>query len=432
MADVEHQIIAKVIRDQDMVALTEARITRDFFIDVEHLMVFDWMAEHWAKYGVAPSEQALRANYPNYKLPATPEPMAYYVDKIRHRQRYNVLAEAVSDSAELLDSDVGDVTTEVQNLLQSALADVNASTSSLLDHNLTDPEEFDRLFDHYAALTKDPGALRGLPTGFPTIDMATMGLQPKQLVTLAGPPKWGKSTVALCIADNVVQAGHDVLLVSFEMSYDEQAARWVGLRAKLNYRRLLKGKMNDFDEKRLDRVLEKLEKGSKKLILSEDISATTTVSGIIAKIQQHKPALVIIDGVYLMEDERGEAAGSAAALTNITRMLKRAAQLYEVPIFITTQVLYSKMRGNTVTERSIGWSSSFVQDSDTVLVGELRDPDVADGGDQQHWLKVVASRSGPRAECQIDFDWSTSTFSEFATEYELEDEDEYDAEASRG
>lgn len=423
MADVERLLLAKVIRDQAMAEFAETRITDKFFIDEEHLMVLAWMQEHYSKYGSSPGEQALKANYPNYRLPATPEPLTYYVDQLRKAYRYDTIGRAVSDAAEVLE-DEGDEA-EAQRLLELALNEVNTVASPLSDHNLTDPEAFDKLFDFYASLTENPGALRGYSTGWPTLDLATMGLQNGQLVTVVGPPKGGKSTVMLSAAAHVQQhTDVDVLMISFEMSYEEIVARWVGLRAHLNYRRLLKGKMNALDEKRLNKVLKKLEKGETKLTLSTDISSTLTVSGVIAKVQQHKPKALFIDGVYLMDDEHGEPKGSSQAITNITRSLKRVAQVFNIPVVISTQTLYSKMRGQSIKAASIGYSSSFGQDSDTVIAVEPRED--AETGDNEHWLKVLLSRSGPQMEVQIDFDWQTSTFSEFGGTYEADDPDEED------
>jgi len=427
MADVERDLLSKVLREGAMADLAEAKIGLDFFVDEEHRQVLTWMQEHWRLYGTAPTVKALRAEKPTWKLSETLEPLAYYVDKARDAYKYDVTGQAVQEAAQLLENRQ---TAAAVQVLQAALADVNTVLSPLKDHNLTDPAAFERAYEYFEMLRENPGKLRGYGTGWPTLDLATMGLQPGQLVTFVGPPKAGKSTVMLAVADYINQLieekdslGVEVLLISFEMSHAEQQARWVGLRAGTNYRRLLKGKMNETDVKRLDRTLTKLQKGAAPFILSEDVSSTTTVSGIIAKVQQHKPKVLFIDGVYLMDDENGEPKGSAAAITNITRSLKRVAQLFGIPVVISTQTLYSKMRGQSIKASSIGYSSSFGQDSDTVIAIEPREED----GDTEVWLKVLLSRSGPLVEVQIDFDWSTSTFSEYALDYaNVEDPDEED------
>lgn len=421
MADIERLLIAKVIADRDITAIIDGKITDDFFLDEEHLGVLGWMREHFTEHGSSPSEQALKANYPTYRLPETPEPMGWYLAEIRKKHRYEVLSEAVQEAAYDLEEEKLDA---ASRRLQKALDQSNADISPLRDHELTDPEEFDKIWDYYASLTDNPGSLRGISSGWPTIDLATMGFQPGQLITMVGPPKGGKSTVMLSACDAVALGGHDALMVSFEMSYDEMAARWVGQRVGINYRRLLKGKMNETDELRFQKLMARLKKSDSRLVLSDDISATTTVSGIIAKIQLHKPRVVFIDGVYLMDDEHGEPKGSAAAITNITRSLKRVAQVFGITIVISTQTLFSKMKGQSIKAASIGYSSSFGQDSDVVLAAEPRE---AEDGSKEYFLKILLSRSGPNIDVQINFDWETSNFEEYAaSQGPIEDPDEED------
>jgi len=212
-----------------------------------------------------------------------------------------------------------------------------------------------------------------------------------------------QDSTAVTRADGSRDRLKDVLL--------DYEARWLGMRAQINYRRLLKGKMTDNDRARLDMVSMVLndDPDRPKFILSEDTTSTTTVSGIIAKIQQHKPKAVFIDGVYLMDDENGESKGSSQALTNITRSLKRVGQTFEIPIICTTQTLHSKMKGGTkVSASSVGYSSSFSQDADTLIGLEAEESD----GVMTHRLKVLLSRSGPTTQVELDFDWSKSIITE--------------------
>ena len=145
-------------------------------------------------------------------------------------------------------------------------------------------------------------------------------------------------------------------------------------------------------------------------LMSEDVSSLTTVSAIAGKLQQHKPDVLFIDGVYLMDDENGEPKGSPQALTNITRSLKRLAQRFDIPIIGTTQVLGWKLgnrKSRQITADSIGYTSSFAQDSDLV-VGVESDPDIED----QAILRVVLARTAPKGEVRIKWDWANMDFSE--------------------
>jgi replicative DNA helicase len=149
-------------------------------------------------------------------------------------------------------------------------------------------------------------------------------------------------------------------------------------------------------------------------IMTEDASSLTTVSAIAGKIQQYRPGLVIVDGVYLMDDENGEPKGSPQALTNITRSLKRLAQKFDVPLIGTTQVLSWKLgnkKSRQISADSIGYTSSFAQDSDLIL-GVESDPDI----DNQAIVRVVLARTAPKGEIRIKWDWDTMDFTEVGEE----------------
>jgi replicative DNA helicase len=111
-----------------------------------------------------------------------------------------------------------------------------------------------------------------------------------------------------------------------------------------------------------------------------------------------------------MDDENGEPKGSPQALTNITRALKRVAQNEDIPIIGTTQVLSWKLnnkKSRKITSDSIGYTSSFAQDSDLVL-GVEADPDI----ENQAIIRVVLARSAPVGEIRINWDWANMDFTE--------------------
>jgi hypothetical protein len=92
-------------------------------------------------------------------------------------------------------------------------------------------------------------------------------------------------------------------------------------------------------------------------------------------------------------------------LTNITRGLKRVAQRLNIPVIITTQTLLWKMKGGKVSADSIGYSSSFFQDSDVILGLEPIESD-----EFKRLLKVVQARNCGPTETSITWKWDTGCF----------------------
>jgi replicative DNA helicase len=245
--------------------------------------------------------------------------------------------------------------------------------------------------------------LLGLPTGFSKIDEATAGLQGGQLITVIAPPKTGKSQIALRIAANIHNAGKIPMFQSFEMNNHEQVQRYLAMSANLNSGRFRRGKLTGNEEDRLLKSLDDLK--TKHPFHFVDAINGLTIDSLVAKAEQLNPDVLFVDGVYLMLDQVTGEANTPQALTNITRGLKRVAQKLDIPVIITTQTLLWKMKGGKVSADSIGYSSSFFQDSDVILGLEP-----IEAVDDARTLRIVQSRNCPPDSTAITWRWDAGCF----------------------
>jgi DnaB-like helicase C terminal domain len=161
-----------------------------------------------------------------------------------------------------------------------------------------------------------------------------------------------------------------------------------------------------------DEEMTKIKKGFRLLkhvspfIISADISATTTVSGLSGKIDQHKPDILFVDGVYLMDNEVGAEPFSTQAYTSVSRGLKRLAQRTKIPVVGTVQALTGKMgKDGAVTMHSLGWTSAWAQDADIILGVER-------GEANNVRLRVVAGRDVTTCDLQMVCNWDETHFEE--------------------
>jgi hypothetical protein len=91
--------------------------------------------------------------------------------------------------------------------------------------------------------------------------------------------------------------------------------------------------------------------------------------------------------------------------------MKRMAQVRQIPIAISTQVLTWKMdRKRGVTTGSIGYASSFGQDSDVLIGVEPTDDDTINK------VKILDGRNVKRMEIYVKWDWDTGVFEEVERE----------------
>lgn len=340
----------------------------------------------------------------------TGETFSGLFEELLDAYRTTQVISAVSTAMGKLDKD--DVTGAMEDL-QKGLQKASYEASRLRDLDII--SNWEERYAKYEEMRNNPNALRGIPTGFAGLDRITHGLRPQQFIVMAGEPKRGKSLFALIMANSAHRYGRRPFFISFEMSIEEQAARLDALAAGVNYDNILSGKLSPQEMSRIKRMMIQ-RKNMQPFMFSEDTSSLTTLSAISGKCQEYKPDLLIVDGMYLMDDENGEPKGSPQALTNISRGLKRISQRFDIPLLGTTQVLGWKLgnkKTRAITGDSLGYTSAYVQDTD-LLLGVERNPDI----ENQSIIRVVEARTAPRAEIHVQWNWKTMEFTE------IEDGDE--------
>lgn len=411
MVNVEQQFICRVIKDLDLQPALEARIGVDHLVGEEHRVVYALVLEHWRTYGKVPARSIVEKNYPNWKFVQANEPMEYYVAQLGREHQHRIGMGGMQELIPLFNKGP-DFVGAAGDLMATLLTDMRASAYvSVPDREII--STYEDWLETYAERAKNPDGLLGIATGFPTIDRATLGLQPEQFVLVIGPPAAGKSTLVLKVAANIVQQpAAKVLFIGFEMSNDEQTARAHAMLAGVSHHRLITGRLAPSEDRQFRARLDELVDAKSRMVLVGDRAGVLTVSSVAAKIIEHQPQLVVIDGLYLMSDEHGERPGSPQALTNITRDVKRLAQRVQLPILASTQALSNKMGARGVSLDSIGYSSSFAQDAD-VIIGIQPAP-----GDDTTMMEVrlLKVRSGPCGNLMIDFDWDCGSFRELSAD----------------
>lgn len=417
MASAEHLLISKVIQTRDLTVALKSGVKEDHFTK-EWSKVWSWVVTFWRDHGEVPTKRALSQEFGDIRLiSAEEEPFTALIDEVYNSYRHRNLLEAMALAVPSLESgDTAKALLELSKGVQLA----SAETARLRDINLIDTWE--QRVDKYKELQSTPNALRGIPTGLLGLDRITSGFRPQQLITFVGEAKKGKSLMTLIMANAAHLHGKSPLFVSFEMSAEEQAARYDAIVSKVSYTNILRGSLTNNELAKITDTL-RMRKNMHPFIVTEDTSSLTTVSALAAKVKEFKPDILFVDGVYLMDDENGEPKGSPQALTNITRSLKRLAQNSDIPVIGTTQVLSWKLgnkKSRRITADSIGYTSSFAQDSD-LIVGVESDPDI----DNQSIIRVVLARSAPLGEIRINWDWNNMDFTEVGEDDDNDDSDSW-------
>ena len=396
-ADNEHRLLSKVIKDREIIPVLQRGITDAWFLDDDNKRVWMFVRKHYSEYSEVHTVTTVKDHYPNYKVLDVEDSIDYLLDTMVDFRRRMLTRQGLELAVEELQT----------NDHEAALRAMEATVTRVNEQGVLGTHEVDltkntqERYDQYVALLNEE--LLGIPTGFIKIDEATAGLQGGQLITIIAPPKTGKSQIALQMAINTHEMGKIPMFQSFEMNNHEQQQRHDSMRAHLDHSRLRRGKLSPTEDARYIEMLDRMETMHPFHLV--DAVNGITVSALAAKIEHLKPDIVFVDGVYLMMDELTGEMNTPQAITNITRAMKRLAQRINKPIIITTQTLLWKMRAGKVTADSIGYSSSFFQDSDVILGLEPVEED-----DTIRLLKVVASRNCGPTETSLTWRWKTGCF----------------------
>lgn len=407
MASSELYLISKVIHDHDLTVPIRAGVKPIHMVG-EWVTVWQWLTDYNRKHGAVPTERVFSQEFGDITLydpsEVAPETYTGLLDEILGSYRKRCLLDSLQPAIAHLNKEEVD---EAFKVLASGMQKASVEAARLRDVDII--QNWEVRLARYEEMRNTPNALRGIPTGFAGLDRITQGLRPQQFIVFAGEPKRGKSLFALILANEAHNHGKRPLFVSFEMSIEEQEARYDALISKIPYSRILSGDLSKSEMERI-RVVLRTKKNMQPFVFTEDSSSLTTVSALANKVQEFQPDVLFVDGVYLMDDEEGEPKGSPQALTNVTRSLKRLAQRFDIPVVATTQVLSWKLNNRktrAVTADAIGYTSSFAQDAD-LLLGVERNPDL----DDQAIIRVVIARSSPTGEVHVKWDWQTMEFEE--------------------
>jgi replicative DNA helicase len=410
----DHQLglLSKIIHGTDMVTAINARVTLEFFTDDKYHRVYEYLQDHWRKYGTSADLAVVNSAFPSYEWPVFGQSIDYFIDSLRQRRKEVILMDTLATAALYVsEKDNPDRIDMLESIIREGLIKVRLETTPTHDVDFIQraPEILARL----AERSLDPGFLRGISTGVHGIDYVTGGLQAEQLVVVIGLPKAMKSSTLLYIATAIHRQGKTALFVGFEMSNEEQEDRLTSLYSKVGLTKVMNGTYNHREELRIEQALKLISHSPIPFITSVDMDSAMTVNGIQAKLMEYQPDAVLIDGAYLMQSELPKAEpGSAQALADIARGLKRLAQAQQIPIVVTTQATETRARGGKLTAASAMYTQAWRQSADVLLGVERVDPEAPDTGEVMVRFKVLASRAGPRAESMLAWDWSEGRMDE--------------------
>jgi len=235
----------------------------------------------------------------------------------------------------------------------------------------------------------------------------TSGLQPGDLIIIAGRPSMGKTAIALNMAEYVaVEYGAPVGVFSMEMGGAQLAMRMLASIGRLDSSRVRTGKLNDDEWSRLSFALGKLHEAP----IYIDESGGLTPGNLRARARRlhrqcGKLGLIVIDYMQLMTTAR-QGENRATEISEISRSIKSLAKELQVPIIALSQ-LSRKVEERTDKRpmmSDLRESGAIEQDADVIMMMYREDyykPDTQDKGVAE--VIIGKQRNGPTGTVRLAF-----------------------------
>jgi replicative DNA helicase len=335
-----------------------------------------------------------------------------YAQVVRERASLRNLIEAAQEIADSGFSPEGRTSAELIDQAEALIMQISEQGAKA-----GAPQEVNPLLQSALArieeLFNSDGDITGLTTGFKDLDGMTSGLQPSDLVIVAGRPSMGKTSFAMNLVENAVlhqmqQEGpkKPVLVYSMEMPAESLMIRMLSSVGRIDQTRIRNGKLEQEDWPKLTTAVNKLK--DVPLYIDDSSALTPTeVRSRARKVARENGGLgmIMIDYLQLMQ-VTGSGEGRTAEISEISRSLKAIAKEFDCPVVALSQLNRSlEQRPNKRPVNSdLRESGAIEQDADVIMFiyrDEVYNEDSPDKGVAE--IIIGKQRNGPIGTCRLAF-----------------------------
>jgi replicative DNA helicase len=256
--------------------------------------------------------------------------------------------------------------------------------------------------------------ITGLETGYAELDQLTSGLQPGELVIVAGRPSMGKTSLALNIAANAALRGDTIAIFSLEMSTESLVQRLICAEGNIRMFNLRRGRLAPDEKAGLVAALGKLATASMYIDDTPGLSSLDIRARARRLRAKSELSLIVIDYLQLMESHsfrRGDP-NRQQEISDITRSLKAMAKELNVPVMVLSQLSRAPDRRDDKRPQlsDLRESGSIEQDADVVMflyreaayrAKDIREMD--ENEKRKSELIVAKQRNGPVDNIELVF-----------------------------
>jgi len=347
-----------------------------------------------------------------------------YAEIVRER---SIMRKLVTVGSEIAESAFVPQGRDAQQLLDEAEAKIfkiaeadGSATQGFIDIKELLGPVVNRIEELYQR--EDQSHVTGIATGFDDLDERTSGLQPGDLIIVAGRPSMGKTAFSLNIAEHIaLEIKKPVAVFSMEMAAIQLATRMVGSVGRLDQHKMRNGKLDEEDWPRLTMALGKLNEAPLYIDEGAGLNAFELRARArrLQKSCKQNLGLIVVDYLQLMSANGGRASENRATeISEISRSLKSLAKELNVPVIALSQLNRSveQRPDKRPVMSDLRESGAIEQDADLILFiyrDEVYNPDSEDKGTAE--IIIGKQRNGPIGRVRLTFLGQYTRFENFAS-----------------
>ena len=345
-----------------------------------------------------------------------------YAELVRERSVQRRLAQVATEIAESAlapsGKEVGQLLDEAESKIFQIAESGARKDQGLLGIKPILAKVYERI--DYLHNQDNPSDVTGVPTGFTDIDIRTAGLQPGDLIIIAGRPSMGKTAFALNIAEHVAlhpSVAMPVAIFSMEMSSSQLAMRMLASLGRVDAHKLRTGRLSDEEWSQLTEAMGRLHEAKIHVDETPALNALEVrARARRLKREYSKLGLVVVDYLQLMSaSSQGE--NRATEISEISRSLKALAKELEVPVIALSQLSRAVEQRNDRRPMmsDLRESGAIEQDADVIFFiyrEEVYSPDKEEAKGRAEII-IGKQRNGPIGRVDLTFLGRFTRFANF-------------------
>lgn len=367
-----------------------------------------------------------------------------YVDIIKNKSILRKMIQAANDikkNAHEEPEDVNSALDDAQSVFfkisQSTNQSIGISVKNILDGTKAESQtpylkELQERQEKYHNRDPNEPLTTGIPSGFNDLDKLLGGLNPANLIIVAGRPSMGKTALGINIAEHICfNLNKPVAVFSLEMTSEELLNRMICTQAEVSSEKIKTGALDGAEYQRIVSTVSKMQNHT--FII--DDQPGLKITDLRARARRLKEVydiqFLLIDYLQLLSGSKGHynTENRQTEIAEISRMLKNLARELNIPIICPSQLSrkVEERAGHRPMLSDLRESGSIEQDADCVMFIYRRDYYNATDHPGMAEIIVSKNRHGSIGDVKLAF---RKEFAHFKNYSHQDDEDDQDPFAS--